>query len=105
MRTAIGRTIGKFWRALLAKVWDGAIVKRAPILYSKTFDVGQLVVVSFDKEQAELMVTGWNHMPEYDAIGLAAGMEALLEYSGRRGVHAKHARNGENMAFSLTWQS
>jgi hypothetical protein len=105
VRTAVGRTIGKYWRVLLAKLWDGAIVKRAPILYSKTFDVGQLVVVTFDKEHAELLVTGWSHMPEYDAIGLATGMEALLEYSGRHGAHAKFARKGENMGFSLTWRS
>jgi hypothetical protein len=105
VRHAIGRTIGKFWRALLARVWDAAIVKRAPILYSKSFDVGHATVVSFDDGHAELVVTGWPDMPEYDAIGLAAGIEALLEYSGRPAAHVKHARSAEKISFFITWRT
>jgi hypothetical protein len=104
VKTAIGRTVGKFWRALLARVWDSAIVKRAPIIYSKTFDVGEATVISFENGRAELVVTGWPDMPEYDAVGLATGMEALLEYSGRHGAHVKFARKGEKMSFSLSWR-
>ena len=105
VRHAIGRTIGKFWRALLTRVWDSAIVKRAPILYSKSFDVGKATVVSFDDGHAELVVTGWPDMPEYDAIGLAAGIEALLEYSGRPAAHVKFTRNPEKISFLITWRA
>lgn len=102
---AIGRTIGKFWRALLVRVWDGAIVKRAPIIYSKSFDTGHANIVSFGDNHAELVVTGWPDMPEYDAIGLAAGIEALLEYSGRPAANVKFVRSPEKISFSITWQT
>jgi len=104
VRHAIGRTIGKFWRALLVRIWDGAIVKRAPIIYSKSFDVGKATVVSFTDGHAELVVTGWPDMPEYDAIGLSAGIEALMEYSGRPGAHVKFTRSAEKISFFITWR-
>ncbi|MEO8876612.1 MAG: hypothetical protein ABI461_13560, partial [Polyangiaceae bacterium] len=105
VRSAIGGVIGKFWRVLLARVSDGAIVKRAPIIYSKTFDVGRLEVTTFDGRAATLRVVGWNDMPDYDAIGLAAGIEAVLEYAGRKGARVTFARSGEIMGFSLTWDA
>ena len=105
VRAAVGNTIHKFWRALLARVWDSAIVKRAPIIYSKTFDRGALEVVSFGDHVAELVVKGWSTMPDYDAIGLSAGIEAVLEYSGRRGARVRFDRKEGIVLFHLTWRS
>ncbi|MGH7285883.1 MAG: hypothetical protein ACRELY_30560, partial [Polyangiaceae bacterium] len=79
VKTAVLRTIHQVWRALLARVKDGALVQRAPLLYSKTFDRGRLVVVKNDDTSTELLVTGWHSMPDYDCIGLSSGIEAVLE--------------------------
>ena len=34
--------VSKFWRILLVRLWDGALVRRSPLLYSKAFDRGSL---------------------------------------------------------------
>jgi hypothetical protein len=104
VRAAVGNTIHKFWRILLARVWDSAIVTRAPIIYSKTFDRGALEVTSYGENVAELALTGWSAMPEYDAIGLSAGIEAVLEYSGRHNAHVRFARRESLITFHLTWR-
>ena len=104
VRAAVGKTIHRFWRALLSRVWDSAIVKRAPILYSKTFDRGHLEVTSFDDHSAEMVVVGWSEMPDYDAVGLAAGIEAVLEYSGRKHPRVRFERREGGVTFLLAWQ-
>jgi hypothetical protein len=105
VREAVGNTIHKFWRALLVRVWDSAIVKRTPIVYAKTFDRGALQVASFSDHAAELVLSGWSTMPDYDAIGLAAGIEAVLEYSGRRNARVRFTRKDDGVRFYLTWRS
>jgi hypothetical protein len=104
VRAAVGKTIHRFWRALLSRVWDSAIVKRTPIIYAKTFDRGQLRVASYTDHSAELVLTGWSAMPEYDAIGLSAGIEAVLEYSGRKIPRVRFGRKDMTVAFHLTWR-
>jgi hypothetical protein len=104
VRAAVGKTIHRFWRALLARVWDSAIVKRAPIIYSKTFDRGHLKVTAYTDHSAEMVVVGWSEMPDYDAIGLAAGIEAVLEYSDRKHARVRFDRAETGVTFHLTWR-
>jgi hypothetical protein len=104
VHAAVGHTIHKFWRILLARVWDGAIVTRTPVIYAKTFDRGVLCVASYGDRAADLVLTGWSTMPEYDAIGLSAGIEAVLEYSGRKNARVRFARKDDAVTFHLTWR-
>jgi hypothetical protein len=104
VRAAVGNTVNRFWRVLLARVWDSAIIARTPIVYTKTFDRGELKVSSYTDRAAELCLTGWSTMPEYDAIGLAAGIEAVLEYSGRRNAHVRFTRRDGTVTFHLNWR-
>jgi hypothetical protein len=104
VRAAVGKTVHKFWRVFLTRVWDSAIVTRAPILYTKAFDRGEMKVASYKDQAAEMVLTGWSTIPDYDAIGLAAGIEAVLEYSGRRHPHVRFARKDDVVMFSLTWR-
>jgi hypothetical protein len=103
-RAAVGSTINRFWRALLARVWDSAIVKRTPIVYAKTFSRGELTVASYSDHGAELVLKGWKTMPDYDAIGLSAGIEAVLEYSGRHHARVRFSRSEDGVTFHLTWR-
>ena len=71
VRGSIGETITTVWRLLLSQLWDSAIIKRTPILYSKAFDRGKLTVQTMTDGRAELHLAGWPDMPDYDCAGLA----------------------------------
>ena len=103
VRRALGDTINKMWRVLLQSLWDSAIVKRTPILYSKAFERGELKLEQIGKGEATFVLSGWPDMPEYDCIGLGAGMEALLEYSGRRGAVVRWERQAPLLRFRARW--
>lgn len=103
VRRALGDTIHKLWRVLLQSLWDSAIVKRTPILYSKAFDRGELRLEEIGTGEATFLLSGWPDMPEYDCIGLATGIEALLDYSGRRGAAVKWERAAPLVRFRARW--
>ena len=103
-RAAVLRTINRVWRVLLARVRDGALVQRAPLLYSKTFDRGRLTVLKSDETSAELLVTGWHSMPDYDCIGLSSGIEAVLESTGRKSPRTKFSHGSSGVTFEITWR-
>ncbi len=104
VRKAIARTIHKIWRLLLRQVWDSAIIKRTPILYSKTFDRGEMKLESIESGRATFVLSGWPDIPEYDCVGLATGMEALLDYSGRRGAQIVWRRRAPQVLFEARWK-
>ncbi len=104
VHAAVGKTIPKFWRFLLSKVSDGAIVKRAPILYSKTFDRGALVVMQSSPFSTDLEVRGYPDLSDYDATGLSAGIAAVMEYLDRKDVHVSFTRAPTGIHFKLTWK-
>ncbi|MFK8000667.1 MAG: hypothetical protein AB8H86_13790 [Polyangiales bacterium] len=104
VRASIGNTISTIWRALLSQLWDSAVVKRTPILYSKAFDRGKLELRVLEKRHAEFVLSGWPDMPEFDCAGMAAAMEALLEYAGRGTTTVRWRREPLIVVFDATWR-
>lgn len=104
VRTAIQHTLSRFWGALLSLASDVAVIKRSPILYRKTFDRGELALVERTTGSALFEVRGWPSMPEYDAIGLASGMEAVLEHLHRRDARVRVTRQGSVVQLAASWR-
>lgn len=104
VRASIGETITRVWRVLLRQLWDGAVIKRTPIIYSKAFDRGRLKLSVLEAGRAEFVLTGWPDMPEFDCAGLAAAAEALLEYAGRGKTRVRWRREAPLVIFEATWR-
>ncbi len=104
VHAATGKTITKFWRMLLTRLWDGALVRRAPLLYGRAFDRGSFKLSEVGEGTADFVLSGWSTMPEYDAVGLAGGTEAILEYSGRHQVRVRFERKNALITFHATWR-
>lgn len=103
VREAIGETVNTVWRALLSKLWDSAIIKRTPLIYSKGFDRGKLSLLEIEGTTATFILTGWPDIPEYDCVGIAAGIEALLEYAGRKPASVQWRRQLQQVVFEARW--
>jgi hypothetical protein len=101
---AAARTVRGLWRLLLAQVWDEAIVKRVPLLYQRTFDRGAMTGVIDAAGRASVVVTGWPDMPEYDIVGLQAGIESILSLTGRANVSSRATRTADGVSYDVRWQ-
>ena len=106
VRAGVERTVKGVWRFLVRRLWDDALAKRLPILYSRTFEFGELRVESLGQGSASLRLVGWYDMHEYDALGLATGIETVCDLAGRRdtAVTYRRERDGAEMRFEVSWK-
>jgi len=103
VQASLGQIINAFWRFLLRQVSDEALVKRTPLLYSRTFDRGELVAQVIEPGHASFELLGWPEMSDYDALGLATGIAFVLEHAGRKGAAGRWSRSGGRVIFEASW--
>lgn len=103
VRASLGQIINVFWRFLLRHVSDEALVKRTPLLYSRTFDRGELVARVIEPGHAAFELLGWPDVSDYDALGLATGIAFVLEHAGRKGATGGWSRSGARVIFEASW--
>lgn len=101
----IERTVKGVWRFLLKQLWDDALMRRVPMIYSRTFNHGSLRAEEVTPQGTRLVLTGWPTIPEYDAHGLAFGMESILNVAGRKHVKVSWKRQGAEVVFTASWQA
>jgi hypothetical protein len=105
VRLGVERTLNTFWRFFMRQLSDEHLVRRTPILYSRTFDRGELRFISFSERQALLELHGWPNIPAFDLVGLASGIEAVLSLAGRIEPHVATSRRGVVVHFLCEWKA
>lgn len=105
IKRASARTVNGLWRVLLTQVWDEALVKRIPILYQRTFDLGTMTGEFESKGTASVVVSGWPRIPEYDVVGLQVGIESVLQLLGREGASAVPTRTQTGVFYRVRWRA
>jgi hypothetical protein len=104
-RAGVERAIHKFWRGLLAMMPDPLITSRSPILYRRVFSPGDFQVAMQGPGTCTWALTGWPDIVDYDAIGIQAGLEAILTYTGRKHVRGRFERSGPQVLFHASWRT
>ncbi len=103
-RAGIERTLRGVWRFLVSQLWDDALVKRVPSIYSRAFDRGSMRAEGLRPGGSSFVLKGWPTIPDYDAHGLAFGMESILTVAGRKNVRVSWRREGAEVVFTASWQ-
>ena len=98
------RTLTGLWKAMMLRLaTDRAIVMRAPALFAKSFDGGKMSGELLGPGRARFEVTGWPGMPAVHRVGVCAGMEAVLELSGRKDSSIDHAPTPDGAQYRCRW--
>lgn len=105
VRTGVERTLSTLWRIILRFTSDSALVKRTPLLYSKTYDVGEMVSRIDTPGRADVELRGWPtpRVPRLDVIGLACGIETVLRCAGRHDATVTWDTRPHGAIFVATW--
>lgn len=103
-RKGVERTLTTIWRFLLRQLGDEALAKRTPILYARSFNKGSLALAGWRDGGAELELRGWPRMPEYDLVGLMAGVQTVLELAGRKDVKVTSTRRAPLVLLHASWR-
>lgn len=104
VRTGVERTFRSIWRIILRFTGDEALVRRTPLIYSKTYDSGQMDSRIARPGRAELELTGWLSPPQLDLEGLAVGIETVLRVAGRADARVAFDRRRDGAFFVATWR-
>jgi hypothetical protein len=85
-RVGAEMTVHTVWRLFLRFTSDEALIKRTPILYGKTYNVGQLRAEFPAPGRATLTLGDWPGVHALHVVGLGAGIVRVLELAGRKDV-------------------
>ena len=103
VRTGVERTFKSLWRVILRFTSDEALVRRTPLIYSKTYDRGEMTSRVVRPGRAELELAGWPSPPQLDLEGLATGIETVLRVAGRRDARVSFERRPNGALFVASW--
>lgn len=101
-QAAARSTLNSVFRMLLRLVSDSALEKRANSLYRRTLNTGSFTA-EFSGTQARFVVHDWPNMSEFDQVGLKAGIETALEFTGRPGAVARVCVEGDKIVYLVRW--
>ncbi len=104
VREGVRRTFNSIWRILLRMTSDAAIVKRVPLIYSKTYDQGEMIGEIPEPGRGIATVTGWPEIPECEIRALAVATCSVMECAGRENVRSRWERTREGARIYLAWK-
>ena len=105
VQEGVRKTVNGVWKLLARLVSDDQLIKRAPLLYSKTFDRGVMTVTVPRSGQAIAQIVGWPAIPEFDIVGLLAGIEAVFASFDRPKTRGTFERTTDGVIFRIDWDS
>lgn len=103
VQEGVRRTFNSIWRILLRITTDAAIVKRVPMIYSKTYDNGAMTARIPEPGRGEAIVTGWPDIPSCEIRALAVATRTVMEVAGRQNVVARWERTGDGARLMVSW--
>jgi len=99
----VARMLGTVWKLLLKVTSDQALIERAPELHARTYNVGRLSASVGSPGHGTAVLEEWPTVSDEQMIGIAAGVEAVLQEAGRKGVVVRWKRTADGAEYTLAW--
>jgi hypothetical protein len=104
VRRAVDRTFKTVWRTFLRFTSDEALIKRTPMIYARSRNVGQLSARIVAPGQAELRLIDWPDISDRQMRSIGVGIEAVVGLSGRHDVRMSCVHTSEGARYELRWR-
>lgn len=103
-RISTERTFSTVWRFFLRYTSDLALLGRAPMMYRRVYDQGELRLTFPQAGRADVKMRGRPGISEMAAAAFGAGTARVLELTGRKNVEMQYARMADGADFTFTWE-
>ncbi|HEX4354517.1 MAG TPA: hypothetical protein VHZ95_16425, partial [Polyangiales bacterium] len=104
VRRSIDRTFKTVWRMLLRVTSVEAMVKRTPMIYARSRNIGQLEARLVEPCHAEVILSGWSDVSERQLRVLAVSIQRVVELSARHDVQMTYVRTPQGGRYQLRWR-
>jgi hypothetical protein len=105
IRRSTERTFKTVWRMFLRLTSDEALIKRTPMIYSRSRNTGQLSARIVSPGCAELMLNGWPDVSDRHLRGIGISIETVVGLSGRHEVRMSFVRTAGGGRYELRWRA
>lgn len=105
VRIGLKNTLSTLWRTVLRFTSDEALISRTPLLYSRSFSRGRLSADTYAPGKAQLVLTGWAHVPELHLNGLSVGVETVLRLAGRKQPSVTYESTPDGAVLWASWNA
>jgi hypothetical protein len=105
VKQGISQTLRSVWKALLRLTTDRALISRTPIIYARGHSIGKIVSTITAPGRATVVLTGWPDMPDLRRLGVAAGVESVLEVAGRKNVSVEFEGTADGAVYQARWDA
>jgi hypothetical protein len=105
VRRAVDRTFKTVWRMFLRITSDEALIKRTPLIYQRSRNVGQLHARILEPGNGEVLLTDWPDVSERHLRTIGVSIASVMELAGRRDVRMTSHRTPEGARYQLRWRS
>jgi hypothetical protein len=102
-RESTKRNIRTLWKVLLRFTSDAALIARAPIFFSKSYNRGMLDATLEAPGSVRISLRGWPDVPDFSLRGLRIGIETILREAGRREVRVTCERGRDGAELRVSW--
>ena len=103
-RLNMDMTIRGVWRLMLKAVTDRMIIQRAPALYTRAYNRGDVSSEWVARGHARLRIEKWPDINEYALRSGGVALEALLEHAGRSDVQTAFERTDDGASLEARWR-
>lgn len=105
VRAGTERTFTTVWRMFLRLTSLNQMVKRGATVFHKTYNRGRAEATLPNPDTMRLTVTEWPQFPEYEAHALAAGLQSIIEVSGRKNVKVRWKLTSDGIVLDIVTKS
>jgi hypothetical protein len=98
------QTLLKVWGMFMRFTSDDALVSRTPILYSRSYNQGELTARRLGAGRIEVTLRGWPSVPDIQIQAIKVTIATVLRLAGRKNPEVVSERRLTGAVFHVEWQ-
>lgn len=105
VRLGITQALRSVWMVLMRLTTDRALLSRSPIIYGRGHSVGKIEPTILGPGKATVVLSGWPGVPELRRLGVAAGVQAVMDVAGRKNVTVRYDATDDGAIYHVRWKA
>ncbi len=105
VRLGVSQTLRSVWKILIRFTTDRALLSRTPVIYGRGHSVGKIKTTIERPGVATVVLSDWPGAPDLRCLGVAVGIQAVMDVAGRKGVSVRYDRTEDGAVYHVRWQA
>lgn len=105
IRVGVSETLRSVWKVLIRLTTDRALLSRASVIYGRGHSVGVLKATIDEPGNGTVVLSGWPGVPELRRLGVATGIQAVMDVAGRKNVTVHYECTEDGAIFHVRWKA